>query len=194
MKKLLLCVSTALLAMLAGCSEGIGGGGDFLTNLSGNNKIYYTSTDGEKIFPMVVSGEVDAVLLSNTYKNGRGCMTFDEDVTKICGLFNGEDRLVSVELPNSLTEIGRRSFNECTNLAEITIPDSVTSIREYAFYECTSLTSVYCKAVTPPAGGPDMFYHNASGRKIYVPTESVDAYKTANYWSDYKSYIYGYDF
>ena len=307
MKKLLLCVSTALLAMLAGCSEGIGGGGDFLTNLSGNNKIYYTSTDGEKIFPMVVSGEADAVLLSNTYKNGRGCMTFDEDVTKISGLFNGEDRLVSVELPNSLTEIGWRSFAECTNLVEITIPkkvsivspdafegctslpvengiryadnflvevvekdidsytikndtkwigdnafqncsslasitipdsvtsigdyafcdcsslasitipdsvssigesafayceslesiiipDSVTSIGEHAFFYCSSLAKVYCKPTTPPTGDSDMFNLNASGRKIYVPTDSVDAYKTANYWSDYKSYIYGYDF
>ena len=284
MKKLLLCVSTALLAMLAGCSEGIGGGGDFLTNLSGNNKIYYTSTDGEKIFPMVVSGEADAVLLSNTYKNGRGCMTFDEDVTKISGLFNGEDRLVSVELPNSLTEIGWRSFAECTNLVEITIPkkvsivspdafegctslpvengiryadnflvevvekdidsytikndtkwigdnafqncsslasitipdsvssigesafayceslesiiipDSVTSIGEHAFFYCSSLAKVYCKPTTPPTGDSDMFNLNASGRKIYVPTDSVDAYKTANYWSDYKSDIYGYDF
>lgn len=37
-----------------------------------------------------------------------------------------------------------------------------------------------------------MFYNNASGRKIYVPTESVEAYKAG--WSDYASYIEGYDF
>ena len=39
-----------------------------------------------------------------------------------------------------------------------------------------------------------MFNSNASGRKIYVPTKSVDAYKRTSYWSDYESYIYGYDF
>ena len=39
-----------------------------------------------------------------------------------------------------------------------------------------------------------MFDSYASGRKIYVPRASVDAYKTAKYWSNYKSYIYGYDF
>ena len=39
-----------------------------------------------------------------------------------------------------------------------------------------------------------MFYDNASGRKIYVPAASVEAYKRANYWSGYAADIVGYDF
>jgi hypothetical protein len=39
-----------------------------------------------------------------------------------------------------------------------------------------------------------MFNSNASNRKIYVPTASVDAYKSSTYWSDYANYIVGYDF
>ena len=39
-----------------------------------------------------------------------------------------------------------------------------------------------------------MFYNNAYGRKIYVPTESVKAYKSAWYWWDYESDIVGYEF
>ena len=39
-----------------------------------------------------------------------------------------------------------------------------------------------------------MFYDNASGRKIYVPTESVEAYKSAYYWRDYADDIVGYNF
>ena len=39
-----------------------------------------------------------------------------------------------------------------------------------------------------------MFTNNASGRTIYVPTQSVEAYKSASYWSKYASYIVGYDF
>ena len=39
-----------------------------------------------------------------------------------------------------------------------------------------------------------MFDGNASGRKIYVPTESVEAYKEAEYWSEYAVSIEGYDF
>ena len=32
------------------------------------------------------------------------------------------------------------------------------------------------------------------GCKIYVPRNSVSAYKSAQYWKDYKSDIEGYDF
>ena len=39
-----------------------------------------------------------------------------------------------------------------------------------------------------------MFSNNASGRKIYVPTESVEAYKSADGWSKYADDIVGYDF
>lgn len=35
-----------------------------------------------------------------------------------------------------------------------------------------------------------MFDNNASERKIYVPAESVEAYKSAQYWSDYADSIY----
>lgn len=39
-----------------------------------------------------------------------------------------------------------------------------------------------------------MFYSNAGGRKIYVPTASVSAYKAASGWSSYASAIVGYDY
>ena len=102
--------------------------------------------------------------------------------------------LASVTFPDSVTEIGGGAFLDCKSLTSINIPASVTSIESYAFYNCTSLTSVYCKATTPPAGDEYMFTYNASGRKIYVPTESVDAYKAADGWSEYADSIVGYNF
>jgi hypothetical protein len=40
-----------------------------------------------------------------------------------------------------------------------------------------------------------MFFDTALNRGgIYVPTESVEAYKTASYWRNYASCIVGYDF
>lgn len=54
---------------------------------------------------------------------------------------------------------------------------------------------MYCKAIIPPSlDNIYVFFLNASGRKIYVPTEAVDIYKAATYWSEYRSYIVGYDF
>ncbi|MBR1958823.1 MAG: leucine-rich repeat domain-containing protein, partial [Tidjanibacter sp.] len=122
-------------------------------------------------------------------------ITIPDSVTEIGEwAFSGCKSLTSITIPDSVTSIGYQAFYKCTSLTSITIPESVTSIGELAFAYCYSLTSVYCKPTTPPTGGSYMFDYNASGRKIYVPTQSVKAYKSASYWSDYASYIVGYDF
>ena len=38
-------------------------------------------------------------------------------------------------------------------------------------------------------GTYDVFDNNKAGRKIYVPAESVDIYKSAEGWSKYADYI-----
>ena len=102
--------------------------------------------------------------------------------------------LTSVTIPDSVTTIGESAFCGCSSLTSVTIGNSVTTIGNSAFNWCESLTSVYCKATTPPDEGFYMFYKNASGRKIYVPMESVEAYKSAYGWSEYASDIVGYNF
>lgn len=103
--------------------------------------------------------------------------------------------LTEYAIPDSVTTIGDGAFANCDNLTSITIPDSVISIGMAAFYDCNSLTSVYCKATTPPILGDNyVFDNNGSGRKIYVPYQSLDAYKTATNWSKYADDIVGYDF
>ena len=47
-----------------------------------------------------------------------------------------------VNIPESVTRIGTRSFENCNNLKIITMPNSVTYIGAYSFYNCDSLTSV----------------------------------------------------
>ena len=133
--------------------------------------------------------------------NALTSITIPNSVTEIgYAAFHSCSALESITIPNSVTSIGGCAFSDCSALKSVTIPNSVTSIGEHAFYYCLALKEVYCKPTTPPTadlGGYqswDAFYGNASGRKIYVPTASVDAYKTASGWSSYASYIEPYNF
>ena len=115
-------------------------------------------------------------------------------------------KLADVELSESLTSIGDYAFRECQSLASIVIPASVSAIGSWAFFDCTALESVYCQATTPPALGSSAFSRTDENHdfrlgaaapvplncKIYVPAESVDAYKSAAGWSNHAANIVGY--
>ena len=212
-----------------------------------NNKIYYTSSDGQIVTPDIGTGEESkgfgANIVSNTYSGGRGVIVFDGPVTKIgYTAFGRCNTLQTIVIPDSVTSIGSYAFSYCTSLTTITIPDSVISIGQVAFYGCTSLTSitipnsvkridikaferctslisitipfsvrdieynvfkdcnqlseVIMNAVIPPNLYPEQntgiynqFENNAPGRLIKVPSSSVNAYKTADGWSEYSSSI-----
>lgn len=110
------------------------------------------------------------------------------------GMMTACSGLESLDMGDGVTAIESNAFLACEKLTSITIPAGVTTIGEYAFFYCESLVSVYSKPTTPPAGGSDMFSYNSVGRKIYVPTASLEAYKSAAGWSEFASDIEGYDF
>ena len=102
--------------------------------------------------------------------------------------FEGCTGLTSVTIPNSVTTIASNSFWNCIGLTSVTIPNSVTSIGSYAFYYCISLTSITVESTTPPTLGSEAF-GDTNNCPIYVPAESVAAYKRASGWSTYASRI-----
>ena len=85
--------------------------------------------------------------------------------------FEGCTNLKSITIPNSVTEMGRRAFSGCSSLTGIAIPDSVTEIGKYAFDGCKSLTSI-----TIPDGvtsiGDGAFYNCSSLTEIKVASEN----------------------
>ena len=255
--------------------------------MSANYKILYTSTDGNVVTPYKTD-VFGANIVSNTYENGQGVITFDSAVTSVGNYaFYKCRNLTSVTIPNGVTLIGNNAFDECSissiiipdgvesigtdafiychnltevhipqnvitlggnpfrscnglakfsgkyasadgrllvqngniysfaqaglveytitepgvntigwelfrdceSLVEVTIPQTITKIGFEAFYNCSSLKSVYCQPTTPPALGSSVFKNNATDRKIYVPSTAVDAYKSAQHWSDYADAI-----
>lgn len=60
--------------------------------------------------------------------------------------FSGCDGLTAVNLPDSLTSIGKGAFRSCTALRGIDIPDSVGTIRKEAFSGCSNLEAIHIPA------------------------------------------------
>jgi hypothetical protein len=133
------------------------------------------------------------------------------------GLFFACDLLTDVVLPESVTSIGVCAFSWCSSLSDIKLSSHIEQIGEMAFCGCSSLTDIKLPASvssigefafgasplasvtslnpTPPAINGSVFdipnSEESSSMSIYVPTESVDAYKSA--WSDYADYIVAID-
>lgn len=56
--------------------------------------------------------------------------------------FQGCSNLSNIILPNSLTTIGNQAFQGCSNLSNIIIPESVTKIGDQAFLGCNNLINI----------------------------------------------------
>jgi hypothetical protein len=142
---------------------------------------------------------VDGVLMNYdgteivNYPTGRdGSYTVPQDVTSIgesaFQFAYGMDELI---LNEGLLEIERWAFYDCAALTSITIPSSVKSIDSDAFERCRSLTKATINIQTPFAIYG--VFDNTNNCPIYVPNESLEAYKTTQGWSAYADRIFGID-
>lgn len=121
--------------------------------------------------------------------------------------FKNCDKLVNITIPTSVTFIDGSAFYDCDDLTSIVIPDSLTTIESYAFYSCDKLSNLYlgksltligtdafrgspltyitCLAETPPTLYTSSF-NSYANTTLYVPVTSIEAYRTASVWKNFK--------
>ena len=138
----------------------------------------------------------DVEVAEHLFDNGIGRVIFNGTVTSLEAKENSYSSTwgsttTKVILPPTITTIGKRAFYNNYGLTRIDLPKSVTSIAEEAIMSCGKVVEIYCEATNPPAGATGMFKLNEDC-KIYVPMDSVDAYKNAVYWSEYAERIVGF--
>ena len=152
------------------------------------------------------------------YKAFIGCtslasITIGNNVTSIGEYAFLGTGLTSISIPNSVVSIGGWAFSDCIGLTSITIPNNVKGIGGYAFRGCSSLTSiilgsglqslgygtfascpvlidVYSYAEYAPFAPSDAFEGSyIEYVTLHVPAESIDVYKTATPWNNFKNIV-----
>ena len=101
-----------------------------------------------------------------------------------------------------VTEVAEGAFLNNTGLTEVSIPSSIVSIGAYAFAGCKNLQSITINILTPlnlsavgargltRAGGDSVFDGvDKSTCILYVPASSVDKYKAAPVWKEFKNIL-----
>lgn len=169
-------IFAAALLVFAACSKDEDGNSG---NSIKNNEIKYVSASHEVIEPTDGYGEnldFGAEIISNTYKNNEGTITFNGKVTRIPHSSFRTSDLVAITLPNSIERIEGWAFR-WSGLLSVVIPANVSYIGDSAF-GYTDLTTVEFLSLVPPAIDGDPFYPS-SPELIYVPAKAYDMYKDA---------------
>lgn len=128
---------------------------------------------------------------SNTFKEctSLSSVTLSNTLSNIyIGTFYNCYSLQNITVPSSVTYIDASAFYNCSGLTSIDIPSAVTNIGSQAFYGCINLTGITVNATTPPTLGSGAFYYT-NDCPIYVPSESVETFKTAYIWNTYADRI-----
>ena len=88
-----------------------------------------------------------ATSFSGLFNDWKTVASFDEivyfkNVHSISGLFNGCNKLVSITIPENITDLGTSAFNGCSSLTSVTLPSNITAIGNYTFQNCSVLGSI----------------------------------------------------
>ncbi len=134
--------------------------GEYYFKVNVDNTVTITKYNGKGVY-IVIPTEIDGLKVTavgNTFES--------------TGAFQDCTTLVSVVIPEGVTEIQDNAFRGCINLKIVKIPDSVTLIWHCAFDACPNLQSIYFEGDAPQTG--NYLFDYSSPLTIYYHEGSND--------------------
>ncbi len=121
--------------------------------------------------------------------NGLNSITIGDSITNITNqMFHNCPSLSSITIGNGVTEIDNSTFKNHSSLSSVNIGNGITKIGQHAFYNCSSLSSFTIHATIPPMIEDLTFGKVNKSIPIHVPSESLEIYKTAEYWKEFNNF------
>ena len=157
--------------------------GSCVTNISGNTFFNCSGLTSIYIPNNVISIGRNAFQYCRSLTSARvpyGITAFNPQ------LFDGCKSLTNINIPDSVTFIGHNVFIHCENLENIVVPSGVTSIGQGCFWYCYKLKTITIEPEIPPIIDNGGAFDNTI-EVFFVPSGSIDAYKTSVYWKQYKN-------
>lgn len=166
--------------------------GEFATPMNEAEMFYMLGDDNN--YSLLVDVNIPSSITSiksytfygfNTIKS----VSFSESVTSIGYNSFANSSVQSIGFSNSLLTVGESSFSNCFGLKEVILPDSVTEIKAKAFEDCKSLESIQLGKSLNKIG-EKAFYNCFAMKKIVIPKNVYSIGKDAFYGCSSMTEVY----
>jgi hypothetical protein len=164
--------------------------GDFTWTTNSDNTLTitgYTGPGGAVVIPSAIEGRT--VTSIGEFAFGTGSWRYSET------------NLISVTIPDSVTNIEQAAFENCQNLTNVMIGNGVINIKEGAFYNCWSLTALTVDAENHVYSSVDGVLFNKNRTKLleyplgktgsYTIPDGVTSIEPGAFGAGYSQFIWG---
>lgn len=90
-------------------------------------------------------------------------------------------------IPSRVKTVSANAFAQCHAITAIELPKRLEQIEHRAFYQCINVQEVNVKTINPPTIGSEAFAGLKSNVVYNVPCISIDQYKAAIPWKNFRN-------
>ena len=96
--------------------------------------------------------------------------------------------LTSITFQNNLRVVNACAFQNCVSLASVEFGNRIDQLGDSAFWGCASLQTIRVANTSTPLIGDDCFYNVPKTASIYVPSCTMNCYRTHYGWNYFSNF------